>query len=143
MTAPAVTAAASAARTAPRVPWNKGKLAVRKPPLKLKEIWTLRTRLQLDGRTRDLALDRSTMGRKGRPQPGRDVSDARRRRTQWTSAASRTPSPATRIGTQGAQLASARSPSAARQARTNQRIAGIPISRRWPRDGRGFAVFMC
>ena len=39
-----------------RVPWNKGKLTGQKPPLKLKEIWAIRTRLQLDKRTRELAL---------------------------------------------------------------------------------------
>lgn len=39
-----------------RVPWNKGKLTGQKPPLKLKEIWAIRTRLQLDRRVRDLAL---------------------------------------------------------------------------------------
>src|SRR5436189_4793661 len=37
-------------------PWNKGKLLGQKPPLKLKEIWAIRIRLQLDHRTRDLAL---------------------------------------------------------------------------------------
>jgi integrase len=37
-------------------PWNKGRLTVQKPPLKLKEIWAIRIRLQLEGRTRDLAL---------------------------------------------------------------------------------------
>ncbi len=38
------------------VPWNKGKLVGQKPPLKLKEIWAIRIRLQLSGRVRDLAL---------------------------------------------------------------------------------------
>src|SRR5713101_2493032 len=38
------------------VPWNKGKLIGQKPPLKLKEIWAVRIRLQLDHRTRELAL---------------------------------------------------------------------------------------
>lgn len=36
--------------------WNKGKLLGQKPPLKLKEIWAIRIRLQLDHRTRELAL---------------------------------------------------------------------------------------
>ena len=40
----------------PAVPWNKGKLLGQKPPLKLKEIWAVRIRLQLDHRTRELAL---------------------------------------------------------------------------------------
>ena len=37
-------------------PWNKGKLIGQKPPLKLKEIWAIRIRLQLSCRVRDLAL---------------------------------------------------------------------------------------
>ena len=37
-------------------PWNKGKLVGQKPPLKLKEIWAIRIRLQLTNRRRDLAL---------------------------------------------------------------------------------------
>ena len=36
--------------------WNKGKLVGQKSPLKLKEIWAIRIRLQLSGRVRDLAL---------------------------------------------------------------------------------------
>jgi len=39
-----------------RTPWNKGKLVGQKPPLKLREIWAIRIRLQLARRTRDLAL---------------------------------------------------------------------------------------
>lgn len=38
------------------VPWNKGRLIGQKLPLKLKEIWGIRIRLQLAQRTRDLAL---------------------------------------------------------------------------------------
>ena len=37
-------------------PWNKGKLVGQKPPLKLKEIWAIRIRLQIANRIRDLAL---------------------------------------------------------------------------------------
>ena len=37
-------------------PWNKGKLIGQKPPLKLREIWAIRIRLQLAGRLRDVAL---------------------------------------------------------------------------------------
>lgn len=37
-------------------PWNKGQLIGQKPPLKLKDIWAIRIRLQLRQRTRDLAL---------------------------------------------------------------------------------------
>ena len=41
---------------AQRRPWNKGKLIGPKPPLQPKHVWAIRTRLQLTGRTRDLAL---------------------------------------------------------------------------------------
>ncbi len=37
-------------------PWNKGKLVGQKLPLKLKEIWAIRVRLQLASNRRDLAL---------------------------------------------------------------------------------------
>lgn len=37
-------------------PWNRGKLVGQKPPLKLKEIWAIRIRLQISDRIRDLAL---------------------------------------------------------------------------------------
>lgn len=37
-------------------PWNKGRLLGQKPPLKPKEIWPLRIRLQLAGKLRDLAM---------------------------------------------------------------------------------------
>lgn len=36
--------------------WNKGKLIGQKAPLKLKEIWAIRIRLELSKRIRDLAL---------------------------------------------------------------------------------------
>jgi len=39
-----------------REPWNKGKLIGQKPPLRPKHVWSIRTRLQMDGRTRDLAM---------------------------------------------------------------------------------------
>jgi len=39
-----------------RVPWNKGKLVGQKAPLKQREIWAIRIRLQLAERTRELAL---------------------------------------------------------------------------------------
>ena len=40
----------------PIIPWNKGRLVGPKPPLKLKEIWGIRVRLQLATQTRGLAL---------------------------------------------------------------------------------------
>jgi hypothetical protein len=39
-----------------REPWNKGRLIGQKLPLKLKEIWAIRIRLELSERLRDLAL---------------------------------------------------------------------------------------
>jgi integrase len=39
-----------------RVPWNKGRLVGQKRPLKPKEVWAIRVRLQLENRKRDLAL---------------------------------------------------------------------------------------
>jgi hypothetical protein len=37
-------------------PWNKGRLAGQKRPLKPKDVWAIRVRLQLEHRERDLAL---------------------------------------------------------------------------------------
>jgi integrase len=42
--------------TTVREPWNKGKLVGQKAPLKLKEVWAIRVRLQLASCHRDLAL---------------------------------------------------------------------------------------
>jgi integrase len=39
-----------------REPWNKGKLVGQKSPLRLKDIWAIRIRLQLGQQTRELAL---------------------------------------------------------------------------------------
>src|SRR6266852_5952831 len=36
--------------------WNKGKLTGAKPPLRPKHVWSIRTKLQVEGRTRDLAM---------------------------------------------------------------------------------------
>jgi integrase len=36
--------------------WNKGKLIGAKPPLRPKHVWSIRTKLQIEGRTRDLAM---------------------------------------------------------------------------------------
>src|SRR5450830_310252 len=38
------------------MPWNKGKLTGAKPPLRQKHVWAIRTKLQIEQRTRDLAL---------------------------------------------------------------------------------------
>jgi hypothetical protein len=39
-----------------RAHWNNGKLVGQKPPLKLKEIWAVRIRLEIADNVRDLAL---------------------------------------------------------------------------------------
>ena len=38
------------------VPWNKGRLTGQKRPLKPKDVWAIRVRLQLEHRARNLAL---------------------------------------------------------------------------------------
>ena len=50
------TQAQTTSPTPRREPWNKGKLIGQKPPLRPKHVWSIRTRLQMDGRTRDLAM---------------------------------------------------------------------------------------
>jgi len=39
-----------------KIPWNKARFTGPKPPLKPKQIWAIRVRLQMARRTRDLAL---------------------------------------------------------------------------------------
>ena len=39
-----------------KIPWNKGKIVGQKPALKLKEIWGIRIRLQIENNIRELAL---------------------------------------------------------------------------------------
>lgn len=39
-----------------QVPWNKGRLIGPKPPLLPRHVWSMRTRLQFIGKSRDLAL---------------------------------------------------------------------------------------
>lgn len=46
----------SSGRSSVRAAWNQGKLVGQKAPLKLKEIWSIRVRLQLSGDKRQLAL---------------------------------------------------------------------------------------
>src|SRR5215470_174983 len=43
-------------KPAPRRPWNKGKLVGAKPPLRPSHVWSIRTKLRMQGRQRDLAL---------------------------------------------------------------------------------------
>jgi integrase len=46
----------SASPNAKRAPWNKGKLTGAKPPLRPKHVWSIRTKLQIEGRARDLVM---------------------------------------------------------------------------------------
>ena len=39
-----------------RVPWNKGEVVGQKPPLTLKDVWSIRSILKLEGVCRDLAM---------------------------------------------------------------------------------------
>src|SRR3979411_633146 len=39
-----------------RLPWNKGKLTGAKPPLRPKHVWSIRTKLQIEGRVTDLGM---------------------------------------------------------------------------------------
>ena len=41
---------------APKVPWNKGKMIGAKPPLQTKRVWSIRPKLQMDSKNRDLAM---------------------------------------------------------------------------------------
>src|SRR5882757_9000799 len=52
MTEPSSIAVAASAPA----PWNKGKIVGAKPPLRPKHVWSIRTKLQVEGRIRDLAL---------------------------------------------------------------------------------------
>ena len=45
-----------ASDTKAKVPWNKGKLLGSKPPLQTKQVWAIRTKLQVEHRLRDLAM---------------------------------------------------------------------------------------
>jgi site-specific recombinase XerC len=46
----------TAGNAAQREPWNKGKIVGQKTPFKLKDIWALRVRFQMEHRVRELAL---------------------------------------------------------------------------------------
>ena len=46
----------SVANAIHREPWNKGKIVGQKAPFKVKDIWALRVRLQMEHRIRELAL---------------------------------------------------------------------------------------
>ena len=46
----------SVANRVHREPWNKGEIVGQKAPFKIKDIWALRVRLQMEGLARELAL---------------------------------------------------------------------------------------
>jgi hypothetical protein len=39
-----------------QIPWNKGKIDRLEAPLRTKDVWSIRTKLQVERRTRDLAM---------------------------------------------------------------------------------------
>lgn len=48
--------ACEAEKRTTRTPWNKGKLIRAKPPLGPNQVWSIRTKLQVQGKIRDLGL---------------------------------------------------------------------------------------
>ena len=46
----------SSANAVHREPWNKGKIVGQKTPFKVRDIWALRVRLQMESRVRELGL---------------------------------------------------------------------------------------
>jgi len=46
----------NSAAAVPRPAWNKGKITGPKPPLRPSHVWAIRARLDLEKRTRDLAM---------------------------------------------------------------------------------------
>ena len=73
----------STATTVRRGAWNKGKLVGQKAPLKVKDIWAIRVRLQIQTRTRDLAL--FDLGIESKLRCCDLVKAARSRRAPWRS----------------------------------------------------------
>jgi hypothetical protein len=71
-----------------RMPWNKGKFTGSKPPLRLKHVWSIRSKLQVEGRKRDLAMFNLAIDSKGRRRAVPPDESARRR---WTSVRRLTP----------------------------------------------------
>ena len=39
-----------------KTPWNRAKMIGPRPPLRIKTVWSIRTKLQVDGRLRNLAM---------------------------------------------------------------------------------------
>jgi hypothetical protein len=72
------------------VPWNKGKLAGAKPPLRPKHVRSIRTKLQIKGRVRDLAMFNLAIDSKLR---GRDVVAINKRPCEFLFTGRRVPKP--------------------------------------------------
>ena len=53
---PTASVATKPAARPTRVPWNKDKLVGAKPPLRPSHVWSIRTKLQIEDKKRDLAL---------------------------------------------------------------------------------------
>ncbi|MGF6443889.1 hypothetical protein QF002_004700 [Paraburkholderia youngii] len=71
-----------------RVPWNKGRLTGQKPPLKPKEIWAIRVRLQLSSQVRDLAMFNLAIDSKPQGLDLQPQADTRHRRPAPVSSGS-------------------------------------------------------
>ena len=56
----------NAAPALKRVPWNRGKMKEEKPPLRPKHVWSIRTKLQIEGCARDLAISNLDWQSQGR-----------------------------------------------------------------------------
>src|SRR6202048_1437394 len=71
-----------------RVPWNKGKMIGAKPPLRPKHVWSIRTKLQVEGRKRDLAMFNLAIDSKlrGCDVVGIKVEDVAQKGMPWTGA---------------------------------------------------------
>ncbi len=65
------------------VPWNKGKLIGQKSPLKLKEIWAIRIRLQMIKNIRVLALFNLAIDKQA-PRMRFGQTQSLRRCARWT-----------------------------------------------------------
>jgi hypothetical protein len=55
-TTPPASSPASKGSSRPQRTLNKGKIIGARPPLQTKHVWSIRTKLQLDGKKRDLAM---------------------------------------------------------------------------------------
>ena len=70
-----------------RAPWNKGKLVGAKPPLRPSHVWSIRTKLQIEGKKRDLALFNLAIDSKlrGCDVVAVSVDDVAPSDTRWTA----------------------------------------------------------